>query len=472
MNKFLKNTIQIFSSNILTLIGGILSTFIIPHILSKFDFGMYRTFFLYTSYTAFLHFGFVDGIFLVHSGQMYNNLIKKDFRLYSKFFIFMQLIISLSVISISLLLNIPFNARVIVFLLGIYTFLINVTTYYQYVARSVLDFEKISFITTLQAIFNMLFLFTASLLYFQIKLHIVYEYYLISNIFICTIIMIIYIYKYRDITFGPHESLFNGANRIKGYFKKGIIFTISYQLLVFMNNIDNQFISIFFNTLVYSTYSFTYSMSLLVTTFFGSISSLLLPYMKRKNKEYFINNHSYIISSMFMIIFILLISYLPLKIIIINFFPKYLYSIRYAIYVFPSLTYSCLIESFIFNSYAYFKRVKSFFLITFFNIIFSLITLFILNYFTRNPLLLSFVSTILIFIWYFLLEKFLSIKYGVSFYKNTIYSILMNISFIISMNNNNLYYGLIIYGFMYFAITFLFYKNIIAYYYKLFAKNN
>lgn len=468
MKKFLRHAIQMLSSNIITLLVGLLSTFIVPHVLSKYGFGMYRMFYLYTSYVAFLHFGFIDGILLVHSGDDYNDLNKYKFRSYSKIFIFIQLILSVIILTFAILSTMPVEIKKLIISLSIYSFVINITNYYQYISKSILRFTELSLITTIQALCNMFFIVVSILLFFTKLIHISFEYYIFSTIFVYGFIMIIYIYKYRDLTFGRGDGITNSLPEIIKYMKKGLLFTITYQLLVFMINIDNQFILGFFSTVTYSEYSFTYSMALLVTTFFGTLSGLLLPYMRKKNEKFLIKNHDNIITVMFLIVFLLLLTYIPLKFVVIGFFPKYIYSLNYAIYIFPGLVYSCIVESFIFNSFLFFNKIRTFFTITLFNIIFSSFILYLTYLFTNSSYALAAISIILLFVWYISLEIYLRFCYGVKIIKTTIYSIIIIACFIMCMKlTNYVLVNGIVYFILYVFVSFYMFKRTISNYSNL-----
>lgn len=470
MKKFLRHVIQMMTSNIVTLLVGLLSTFVVPHILSKYDFGMYRMFYLYTSYVAFFHFGFIDGILLKHSGDDYNDLNKYRFRSYSKIFICMQIFVSIIISLFALLSNLPIEVQRIIFFLAIYSFIINVINYYQYISKSVLRFTELSLVTIFQALCNMFFIVLSIFLFFTKVISINFEYYIITTIFVYGTIMFIYIYKYRELTFGYSYHIKESLSDIINYMNIGLLFTITYQLLTFMINIDNQFILSFFNTVTYSEYSFTYSMALLVTTFFGTLSGLLLPYMRKKDDYFIIKNHDRIITGMFLIVFLLILMYIPLKYVVIFLFPKYIHSLQYALFIFPGLAYSSIIESFIFNSFLFFKKIKAFFVITISNILFSSSVLFITYLITHNPYSLSAISILLLLIWYISLELYLKIVYRVKIVRNIIYSISIIACFILCMN---LTVYVIINGIIYFLLyisisLYVFRKTINDYLHLLF----
>ena len=91
----LKYIITVMFANIVSLAGSIATGFLLPKLFSLDDYGYFKIFSLYLTYTGILHFGFPDGFLLKNSGISYENLEKKDLRTISLFFIFPHILISL-----------------------------------------------------------------------------------------------------------------------------------------------------------------------------------------------------------------------------------------------------------------------------------------------------------------------------------------------------------------------------------------
>ena len=84
------------------LIAKSLTWLVVPKVLGVIEYGYYKTFILYLVYMMLLHFGFPDGILLIYGGQDYQEINQKEFRIYTRFFISFQTIISVLLIGISL----------------------------------------------------------------------------------------------------------------------------------------------------------------------------------------------------------------------------------------------------------------------------------------------------------------------------------------------------------------------------------
>ena len=149
-NKTLKDFGMVISSNILVLISSILTGLVVPKLLGVTNYGYYKIFTLYLGYTALLHFGFVDGILLMHGGEDYRDLNKVKFRRNTKFFAAIQAVISLIVVIVACI-AMKGIYRFIFVMIGIDTITTNLTSYYQYVSQCTLRFKELSIRKVYQA---------------------------------------------------------------------------------------------------------------------------------------------------------------------------------------------------------------------------------------------------------------------------------------------------------------------------------
>ena len=63
------NILRIFSANFLNAFSGIIIGFIVPAVLSLDSYAYVKTYALYISYIGFLHFGFIDGMYIKYGGK-------------------------------------------------------------------------------------------------------------------------------------------------------------------------------------------------------------------------------------------------------------------------------------------------------------------------------------------------------------------------------------------------------------------
>lgn len=83
MNSRLKNFLKDFSyallSNLVSLIVSVLMILVIPKLIGVREYGYWQLYLFYSSYVGFLHFGWIDGIYLRFGGKEYKDLDKSLF---------------------------------------------------------------------------------------------------------------------------------------------------------------------------------------------------------------------------------------------------------------------------------------------------------------------------------------------------------------------------------------------------------
>ncbi|TPR14810.1 oligosaccharide flippase family protein [Apilactobacillus timberlakei] len=475
IKSFIKDALKMILSNSLFLFTGILSSFIIPIILSKADYGYYKIFLLYTGYVSLFHFGFVDGILLKLSGKNYNELDTRKIRSYSNFFIAFEFFISL-ILNLSIpFFSIDYTDKIIFLLICISIFLTNVQTYYQFIARSLLRFSQISFMSFLQAILNVIMVLGSLLIYKLFNVSSLY-YYLICVVSSNFIITSIYIYKYRELTFGIHDRVNSHLKDIVQLFKNGIFLTVSYQSANIFTNLDNQIISMLFKSSLYAEYAFTYSIVSVISTVLNSMSSMVFPYMSNYKKETVIKNHSNIVKYISILSMLMISLYYPFEFIVNNFLSKYNSSLTFLKPIIPLICINSIVDIVIFNFFIYLKKNRSYLLINLFNILISVSMSWGVYFIFGTPLALAYVSLISALIWIFSLELYLHINYQVDFVKNYLYIVCVITLFLIIASMFNGLFLLLIYIATYIIVTFLFYKSdviiILHYLMSIFGSKN
>ena len=78
MKKMKKGLAQVLFANIIFLLVGIVSNFLLPKYLSIESYSYIKTYALYISYAGFFHLGYNDGMYLKYGGKKIENISKKD----------------------------------------------------------------------------------------------------------------------------------------------------------------------------------------------------------------------------------------------------------------------------------------------------------------------------------------------------------------------------------------------------------
>jgi hypothetical protein len=65
---------KVFSANVVNILVGIVTGFLVPAFLPINAYADIKTFTLYVSYLGILHLGFIDGVFIKYGGERFNRI--------------------------------------------------------------------------------------------------------------------------------------------------------------------------------------------------------------------------------------------------------------------------------------------------------------------------------------------------------------------------------------------------------------
>lgn len=304
-------------SNVIKLISSILISFVIPNMLGLTNYGYYKVFILYLTYVGLFHFGFIDGIYLKYGGNDYESLDKKSFRTYFKFLLLIELGVSL----IGLLFTVFFieGQRQLIFIfLFLNLIAVNLTSYYQFISQITSRFKEYSTRIVLLSFTN---IFIVAFLYFmKISDYRIYIALIVSTNYI---LLLWYLYTYRDITFGKSGKIGEIKHEIVFFFKTGIPLLLANLASTLVITVDKQIVEILFPVEVFGVYSFAYSMLAMITVVVSAVSIVLYPTLKRTNLENIPKNYYNLNRIIILVVLFGLMGYFPLLWIVPRFLPDY-----------------------------------------------------------------------------------------------------------------------------------------------------
>lgn len=461
LSTIFKNIFDVMCGNAISLISSVINGFVLPYVLGVTNYGCYRIFILYSTYTALLHCGFVDGILLEYSGKNYEDLNKTKFRTLTKIFVIFQFIISLILFISSFIVNNKFYAILLVSL-SLYTFIFNLWTYYMFISQITMQFKLLSIRNIAQSVLSIVLTLLVCFVYkFKLIQSINYTAFIFIYIFTYFIMLVWYMCTFRNITFGSHYSFRAGIHYLIKLCKMGIYLTIAYQVSNLIMIIDNQLVSMFFKASTYGKYSFSYSMTNTAVTILGAVATVLFPRLKQDTYSHVLSIYHKVVSSLMLVVYFALLAYFPLCELVKIILPNYIQSLSYLRIFLPELGITCSVTMVTFNYYNALGKSKFYFYMSLLIISISAVIDLFMYFVFRDPISVAFGSFIAIFIWYLASEYFLVKWYHVKWRKNLIYMMLMIGLFFISSVVPNLIVGFNIYLVIYLIISILMFKNII-----------
>jgi len=454
-DKPIKDFVGVLLSNVIVLISSVLGSLIIPKLLGIVEYGYYKTYTLYMTYTALFHFGFIDGILLKYAGVDYESLDKMKLRCFSKFYLSMQCIISIIMICALF----PFLSGIYKFVgiaVAIDTFFTNITSYYQFVSQCTMRFKELSVRKILFATLKIIAVFFLMLLYRRdILSHITCVIYVTAILLINCILTVWYIFTYREITFGEAYRISTMGAELKELFSTGIVLTLSFQIANLIFSIDRQFVSILFPTSVYGVYSFAYSIIGMATTVIGAISTVLLPNLRRRGVDEIKNDFPMGIAIVSILVFAAMCMFFPLKWFVYSFLDEYSDSVEYLRIIFPGLVLSSCITAIIFTYYKAVCGQKAYCVISCLILIISAFTNWLGYIWFKSPEAISWASVVSLAIWFCVATQYLAKTYHFKWKKEVVYILVESICFYIttSIFKNQFIEGMLTFSLFYLIST-------------------
>ena len=457
MNKNIKSIAQVMLSNVSTIVSGVLVGFLLPKIMSVESYGLYKTFTLYTSYLGLFSLGIIDGVVLKYGEKNYNELDRKRFRSYFKWYCIVHVFFGIIICIVAMLSN-NVEYRFIMIALAVYMISGNITGYFQQISQITMRFRELSVRKVLQSTLNVLIIL---ILYgaFKFGKNVTYHYYLVLWILVNVLLTLWYVYTYRDIVFSESLTLHDTASDIKSLIAIGFPLLFANLCSSLILTLDRQFVNVLFDTTTYAVYAFAYNMLTLVTVATSAISTVLYPVLKRTNTDNLRSNYDVLVSTMMCFVFAAMIIYFPLSLFIKSFLPKYTESIVIFKVIFPGLAISSTITVVMHNYYKVFGDNLKFFRKS----IIVLIVSGVANYFAymifKTTVSISVASILTMIFWYVYVEQYFVRKCGYRREKNFFYMILMSVIFYCVTFKLNEVKGGIVYCGLFVIITLLFYKD-------------
>lgn len=437
-----KNIIRVFWTNILSIISGIVTSFIIPMVLSIEGYSQYKTYTFYVSYVLILSLGFADGINYKYAGKNEEYIDKNILKNEHYFYMITQVVITIIIFIIALYKN-----NIIMILLALSIIPINLSWFYKFYYQAVGNFKEYSKISytytiTTTVINIILVLFLRDNRYIDYCLSI-----LIAHIVVLIISEIKFKKNMSEIKAELDKSVLEN-NKI------GIFILLGNLSTMFFYALDRWFIKLFFSIDDFAYYSFAISIMSVINLLINAISVTFYNYLaKNRSEDKIIRVKRYLI----IIGSIASLSYFIFAAIINLILPKYVPSLKIISISFASYPYMIIINTLYVNLYKTMKREKVYFKVVIKMIIFSIIYNILMINFCNKPEAIAMATTISFITWFIYSQK--DFKFMRSSFSEILYLGIITISFILCSKSLNWLYGAIIYFIILIVITTIVYKK-------------
>ena len=458
-NRFIGNVVKMMMSNMLIILSGVISGFLVPKLLGVTGYGYYKIFNLYITYIVFADIGISNGLYLLYGGYELRMLPLKKFRRYFSILFWIQIFIMLCIILISLLFLIG-EYRFIFIMVAIYTVSNNIANYFEKISIMTGEFNAVVSRNILKSILTIAIVIV---LWACVKGQIPFSYYRLYTflfVLLYTILAIQYCFQYNNLILGQKIPLSKISQELIIIIKSGLYLLLADMVASLILTLDRQFVSVLFDVKTYSVYSFAYSMLRIVLLAVSAVASVIYPSLKRMSADKMKKTYGFSIAIVGLISFGCLLGYYPLCIIVEYFLPDYLGSLEIFRILFPSITVSSIISMVMINHFKALQKQNIYFSYSMLVLIVSFVLNELAYLLVKQPSGLSIASIITMIFWYIISDRYLSKKYFCNTLKYDIYLVLnIVIFYLISGIFKNHFAGLLINSLLFFVVSILFYKE-------------
>lgn len=469
MNRFLGNIFKTFSSNVVSLLTGILVGFFIPKMMGVIGYANYKIYTLYLTYLALTSLGLGDGLYLRLAGKDKADLNQEEIRYYTRRY-YAQMLLFFALGIVATFAFIPSEYRFISIALCFTIFSSQTVGLHQNFSMLTNSFGEYSKRIVIKSACTAVFVIALYTYYRITGNDVRYEVYIVGVIAIEYALAVWYIFTYREFNFGRSKSI-SGQDGYLRILLVGFPLLLSNMAGTIFLNLDRQFVSVLFPKETYAIYAFAYNMFTLVTTMTSAVSLVLFPSMRRI-ENFDVKSYMQKYLSLFSILVVFCMSvYYPLSVIVAWFLDKYIDSIEIFRIILPGLVLSSCVTVIFFNFYKLEDKVKQYFMKTLISIGFSALMNYLAWILFHDYRAISWASILSLIFWYILSAEYFVKKYKVKIGRVCIYVLVMFVVFYgLTYLISNPYLGVALYLLVFIFVTWVFYPDKLKEGYQLIGK--
>lgn len=344
-----KGIIVILIANILNMIFGLATGFILPKYLSVETYAIIKTFQLYLSFVGLFHMGYADGMYLRYGGKNLKDLNEKNLKKTISTMNIFQIVVSIIMVIISIKLN---ELLLILFSLDIFGY--NMVDFYKRMYQAIGKFNSysriINIVTALNFISNMMLLliFRSDNAYLYVLGYVIVDY----------LIFFVLTLKF-SITFNSVKICRFDFKELTSNIKEGILLLLGNFSSIILTSMDRWFTKILLTTLDFAQYSFAVSIENFLNVAITPVTITFYNYLCRiKSMPRIVQLRNYI--NIFSAC--LIATFFPVKFILETYLNKYYQSLNVIVFLFASQFFYIIIKGIYVNLYKSRLQQKRYFI--------------------------------------------------------------------------------------------------------------
>lgn len=346
-------------SQVISLLSGVVLSFILPKYISVANYGYWQLFVLYTGYVGFLHFGFNDGLYLKLGGEKFESLKKDELYPSICILIIQQALLSSVLLGCVILMEENPIKRTLFILLAVYVVIENL---YKAMSFVLMATGRVNFYSR-TVIYEKFLLLLSVLSLIIYKPDVNVGFYISAFVLAHLIVLLVTKTQFRGFLNNGFNNLKKGLRLYFRSTKVGAVLLLSNLCSTFIVGSGRFVIESYWDIEMFARVSLALTLSAFLLFFISQISYVLFPYIRRtkvENQAAILETSTYILTISAIILFAI---FFPLYYITKNWLPQYAESLPFLIMLAP-LSFYEIKTNLIYNTY--FKnlnRVKAMFTI-------------------------------------------------------------------------------------------------------------
>lgn len=441
---FLKNFSYTLSSNFISLLISTLVTLIVPKLIGVEEYGYWQLYLFYSSYLGFLHFGWIDGIYLRYGGAEYDKLDRKLF--FSQFIMLLssQMLIGIIICVISGPLVLDADRSFIVKMVALALIIVNTRTMLLYILQATNRIKEYARITMSDRI-----LYISLIIIFLLVGIRDYKLMIIADLVGKLLSLIYAMYCCKNIVFNKISIFYFSLNEMVTNINVGIKLMFSNIASMLIIGIVRFGIERTWDVTTFGKVSLTLSISNMTMLFINAIGIIMYPILRRTSKEKLSAIYTTMRDFLMATLFAVLVIYYPIKTLMSAWLPQYAESLMYMALVFPMFIYEGKMALLINTYLKTLRKEKMMLKINLMSMALSLILTLISTQVFMSLDLAIFNIVILLAFRSMIAELYLSKELKISVKRDILLEFLLTAVFIISGWFVNSWYTALIYGVSY-----------------------
>lgn len=330
----LKNLNYTFTANFLVLGISVLLNLLVPKFIGVREYSYWQLYVFYTSYVGFLHFGWLDGIYLKDGGKEYDQLDKDSLGSQFWYLLLLELVISLLIVSYALFFSTSSIKKAVLILTAFVSIIRNLNTFVLYIFQTTNRIKEYAQLSR-----NDRYLYTILLASYLLIGGRNFFVLICLDVFSRVVITFWGFFKIKDILLRRVVSLRMISAEIFDNIKIGSNLMLSNIAGMLIIGISRILIEYKWNVETFGKLSLTLSISNMFMTFINAVGVVMFPLLRRTSQKNLSSLYADLRNVFVPLSFFFLVFFQPIKFILELWLPSYEQSLVFMGILFPMIVY-------------------------------------------------------------------------------------------------------------------------------------